>query len=606
MINLKRIVVLFNFFFVDYCLLEAQNIQSISSTQPVVTIDLKPVCVGSAIDVPFTSTGVYTFNTYTAQLSDSNGVFSSSPTVVGTFLNSDTYDPNLGSMPGSVSGQIPLVSQGCNYYIRVVSSSPFVVGSSWGPFCIGKCDITTNNKTDLNYCITNCSVFPLGLNSLISVDINTFNNTAAYNPGNLFTTQLFSAADFSQIGANGILGSMLSAYDTTLSIHIPCKDSLSFYGIPMGMSYMRVVATNPSVSSDTLGSLIRITIGAANSNAQIISSYDYGASYDFNLPYPWKPVKDTFCAGETAMLLFNPYNNSDMSTYKWISSGINGGSPFVSPSGANSNTLYVNLGGPGILTFKIQETSYGCLGAWSSEDTIVILGAPSVLISGPNPVCLGDTNHYQVPFENNTYYSWASNNGTVLGTSNNEIDIKFNTTLGSHIITIDAVNQCGSSTSSTTVVVNPLPLTPTITAIDTILLSSSTSDNQWYLNGNIILGATSQTYFVTQNGNYTVKVDNSCGSSSFSLEYNFSSMDIDQWNSNRTFLISPNPSNGKFRVELGDLQSASINVFNTMGEIVYQSETLNAEIDFTSKPKGIYFIQVQIGGKLVNKKLIVR
>lgn len=606
MINLKRIAILLNFFFLNCCLLEAQNMQLISTTQPVVTMDPKPVCVGSAIDIPFTSTGVYTFNTYIAQLSDSNGVFSSSPTVLGISINSGTYDPNLGSMPGSVSGQIPLISQGCNYYIRVVSSSPNVIGSSWGPFCIGKCDITTNNEIDLNFCVTNCSVFPLGLDSLISIDINTFNNTAVYNQGNLFTTQLFSSTDFSQIGANGILGTVVSTFDTTLNIHIPCKDSLSFYGIPIGMSYLRVVATNPSVLSDTLGSLIRINIGATNTIAKIISSYDYGAPYDFNLPYPWKPVKDTFCAGESAMLVFNPYSYSDESTYKWISSGINGGSPFVSPSGANSNELYVNLGGPGVLTFKIQETNYGCLGVWSPEDTIVVLGAPDVLISGPTSVCQGDTNHYQVPLENNTYYSWASNNGTVLGTANNEIDIQFNTTLGSHIITVDAINLCGSSTSSVSVVVNPLPLMPTITAIDTVLLSSSANGNQWYLNGNIIPGATSQTYFVIQNGNYTVKVTNACSNPSSSLQYNFSSMDIDERNSNRTFLISPNPSNGKFRVELGNLQSASINVFNAIGEIVYQSQILNAEIDFASKPKGIYFVQVQIGDNLVNKKLIIR
>ena len=431
----------------------------ITTMQPIVTLDTNAVCIGSDIDIPFTSTGVYTFNTYTAELSDSNGLFPATPTVVGTYSNSATYDPSLGQNPGSVSGQIPVVSPGCNYYIRVVSSSPVATGTPWGPFCIGQCDITTNNKQDLNFCVTDCSVSPLGLNSSIPVGIHSFNNIAVYNSGNVFTTQLMSSQNFGQIGANGILGSIASIHDTTLRVHIPCKDSLPILGIPTGMNYMRVVATNSSVPDNSLGSLIRVTIGAYRATPQIITSYDYAAPYNFNLPYPWIPVKDTFCSGETVELLFEPYNYSDMSTYKWICSGINGGNPFVSPSGANSNSLYVNLGGPGTLYFKIQETSYGCVGPWSPEDSILVLGPPNVSISGPSPVCQGDTNHYQVPFENNTYYHWTATGGAVVDTSNNVIQIQYpNVSPPNYTITIHAINQCGSATASKSIQVKPYPI----------------------------------------------------------------------------------------------------------------------------------------------------
>ncbi|MDO9187512.1 MAG: gliding motility-associated C-terminal domain-containing protein [Bacteroidia bacterium] len=429
----------------------------ITTMQPVVTMDTNAVCIGSAIDIPFASTGVYTFNTYTAQLSDSNGTFPATPVVVGTFVNSGTYDPALGTPPGSVSGQVPIVPPGCDYYIRIVSSNPVATGSQWGPFCIGECDITTNNKMDLSYCVGDCSVSPLGLNSLIPIDVNTYDDTAVYSPGNLFTTQLMSSMTFAQIGSNGILGAVAAVDDTTLNIHIPCKDSLPIIGVPIGMNYMRIVGTNSSEPDNTLGSLIRVTIGAIRSTPQIIDSYDYGADYDFTLPYPWKPMKDTFCSGETVMLMFTPYSYSDMSTYKWICSGINGGNPFVSPSGANSNELYVNLGGPGILTFKIQETSYGCVGPWSPVDSVVVLGPPNVLITGPSIVCQGDTNLFQVPFSDNTYYTWTSNNGTIIDTSNNEIDIKFPTTPGSHSITINSINQCGSASATKTIQVKPYP-----------------------------------------------------------------------------------------------------------------------------------------------------
>ena len=457
----------------------------ISTMQPVVTLDTNAVCVGSAIDIPFSSTGVYLFNSYTAELSDSNGTFPATPTIVGSNYNSETYDPAFGTPPGSVSGLVPNVPPGCNYYIRVVSDGPVSIGSPWGPFCIGKCDIKTNNLQDLNFCVGDCSAAPLGLNSIIPIDINSFDSIAVYSAGNLLTTQLMSSQNFGQLGVNGILGSADATGDTTLNIHIPCKDSLAIVGIPLGMNYLRVVGTNSSTPDNALGSLIRLTVGAYSSIPKIITSYDYGADYDFTLPYPWKPMKDTFCAGETVMILFNPYSFSDKSTYKWICNGINGGNPFVSPSGANSNELYINTGGPSILTFKVQETSYGCVGAWSPEDTVVVLGAPNVLITGPAIVCQGDTNHYQVPFSDNTYYAWSSNNGSIVDTANNEIELKFNTIVGSHNISINAINQCGSSSAIKNVQVKAYPNVnagiDTVVCINTsIMLSTPTGTGYAY------------------------------------------------------------------------------------------------------------------------------
>lgn len=157
----------------------------ITTLQPVVTLDTNAVCVGSDIDVPFYSTGVYTFNTYTAQLSDSNGIFSATPPVVGTAFNSTTYNPALGSNPGNVSGQIPIVPAGCGYYIRVVSSNPVSIGAPWGPFCIGNCDITTNNKIDLHFCVEDCAVSSAAIDTVLDVNINSFDSLAIYNPGNL-------------------------------------------------------------------------------------------------------------------------------------------------------------------------------------------------------------------------------------------------------------------------------------------------------------------------------------------------------------------------------------------------------------------------------------
>ncbi len=77
--------------------------------------------------------------------------------------------------------------------------------------------------------------------------------------------------------------------------------------------------------------------------------------------------------------------------------------------------------------------------------------------------------------------------------------------------------------------------------------------------------------------------------------------------------IYPNPSNGRFSVELHtDLsEKAVIKVSNVVGELLYQTEfshanqLSNMEIDLGDQRSGIYFVSVSIGDFNTNQKLII-
>jgi hypothetical protein len=87
----------------------------INTISAIVTTDPDTVCSRSAIDIKFTSTGVYNNNNkYIAELSDSAGNFTN-PLFVGELPSNQTFDPAIGGMPGTVSGLIPSVPEGCNY-----------------------------------------------------------------------------------------------------------------------------------------------------------------------------------------------------------------------------------------------------------------------------------------------------------------------------------------------------------------------------------------------------------------------------------------------------------------------------------------------------------
>ena len=97
-------------------------------------------------------------------------------------------------------------------------------------------------------------------------------------------------------------------------------------------------------------------------------------------------------------------------------------------------------------------------------------------------------------------------------------------TAGSYTVT--ATNSLGcSATSAATMVTVNTPATPVITASGSTVLcpgnsvtltSSAAASYQWYLNGNALSGATSQSYLVTTAGSYTVTTTNATGCSATS------------------------------------------------------------------------------------------
>ena len=95
-----------------------------SSTTPTLAtgvISGSPFCAGASVSVPFTATGTYAAgNVFTAQLSGVNGSFAS-------FTNIGSV---AGTTSGTISATIPTTTAaGADYHIRVVSSSPAVIGS---------------------------------------------------------------------------------------------------------------------------------------------------------------------------------------------------------------------------------------------------------------------------------------------------------------------------------------------------------------------------------------------------------------------------------------------------------------------------------------------
>lgn len=478
---------------------------TIKTLQPVVTKGPDTVCVNSVIEVPFFSTGVYTSsNKYIAQLSDKNGSFVS-PSVIGTSPDANTYDPNLFSPPGTVGGKVPVVPAGCGYYIRVISTSPVATSVAtadyFGPFCIKRCDMESNNTEDVQVCITDTS----GADTTVTFTINNLGNTSTYGVGNEFKIQVINSKTYAIINT-GVFGKVTANSNGKLTISIPDYPTLlTLLPYPgTGTYYMRLISTNSSNPGDTLGTLVHLIIGKL-------------------APPPITGVEDSvICAGDIADLYIWPFNFS--SSYQWQSPILSNGQP-VDWNDPDILITFPRSFRPGRYPFNARENNNGCYSPWSDTVWVNIITTPQTSITGPSPVCEGDTVTFKVPFLSQTYYSWSnswkdagSTKAMIIDTANNEYKLLFDST-GNINLRVTALNKCGQASGNKTVTVQPKPTVSagsdtTVCMGQSVTLSATginAASYSWSDSSSII--SSNQTVVITpdKSGKYIVTAANSLG-----------------------------------------------------------------------------------------------
>lgn len=143
---------------------------------------------------------------------------------------------------------------------------------------------------------------------------------------------------------------------------------------------------------------------------------------------------------------------------------------------------------------------------------------------------------------------------------------------------------------------NTPPAIPTITENANILNASSAAAYQWYMNGEKIVGATSQAYTPTQSGNYVVRITDSNGcvyQYSPTYIYVLTAAGLVDLNFSDKITFYPNPTCGIINISNASLygKQYSLQVTNQLGQVIktfYNAST----IDISDLPNGNYFIQL--------------
>jgi hypothetical protein len=211
-------------------------------------------------------------------------------------------------------------------------------------------------------------------------------------------------------------------------------------------------------------------------------------------------------------------------------------------------------------------------------------------------------------------YQWLLNGNSVIGATAPDY---FATTSGNYSYAATTVMGCSAISGNATVTVNTLPPIPVITQNGNILSTDPGYFYQWFLNGNPIGGATSQTYSVSLTGNYSVEINDGNNCSSLSTDYFMNPMNVASIspNENPDATIYPNPFNGTATINLQlpvDV-NVSIEINNLLGEKIYETGEgkLSAGMNSVLLDKsmfagsGTYFVKIFCGNSVLTRKVVV-
>ncbi len=151
------------------------------------------------------------------------------------------------------------------------------------------------------------------------------------------------------------------------------------------------------------------------------------------------------------------------------------------------------------------------------------------------------------------------------------------------------------------------PLDMSISQNGSSLTANQAGANYQWINcstGVFIMGATGQTYTATTNGDYAVIVNYS-GCSDTSNCFTVNSVGIIENGFGNELLVYPNPTDGKFSIDLGENHNTiTITVTDMSGKLIQlktynESQLLNLKIE---EPAGVYLLVI----KSRNKKAVIR
>lgn len=215
-----------------------------------------------------------------------------------------------------------------------------------------------------------------------------------------------------------------------------------------------------------------------------------------------------------------------------------------------------------------------------------------------NNVCEDEEAQFEVrEFFSDFQYQWMLNHQAISGETGNDISLSASGNL--EVVQWNAAGYRDTS-AIISVVVNPLPLKPTILKDEMKLMVSNQFDAyQWYRNGVPISGANAFEHEVTMNGDYHCRVQNLFNCYNYSDTTVFSSVWINPKETKYSIKLYPNPTLNNITIVTGFSDAYTLKISDISGKIILEyagQGNQPEEIDTAHLMPGSYFVIIEVSG----------
>lgn len=296
------------------------------------------------------------------------------------------------------------------------------------------------------------------------------------------------------------------------------------------------------------------------------------------LPTVTTLASDTFvCSGNQTVL-----SASGATTYNWSSGIVN----------AQSFTPTFTQ------TYSVTGTINGC----SDTDSILItVGTiPTILIEvSQDTVCLGEMVTLEASGALNYQWSTSDFGGTLYVSP---------PATSTYSVTASDINSCSATASQEVVARDPIDVSTVVNGV-VITANELNAVYQWRsCNSNTdIMGANSQSYTATVNGDYAVIVTSSAGCSDTSSCVSITEVGVEEPDES-VIVVLPNPFIEHITILIrDDKKQYVVEIFSTTGQMIKRAilSTEKVQISMNEVSSGVYFVRV-FNGQCVYQKRVVK
>jgi hypothetical protein len=463
------------------------------------------------------SINVTTSGSYTVQVTNAAGCQSTASTPTVVTVNPGPPAPTItagGATTFCAGGSVTLTSSAGNSYL-------WSTGATTASINVTTSGSYTVQITDASGCQSTASTpTVVTVNAAPAAPTITPSGSTTFCTGGSVT--LTSSAGNSYLWSTGA---------TTASINVTTSGSYSVQvtnvnGCLSAASSPTTVTVNalPGVPTITAGGPTTfcaggsVTLTSSAGNSYLWSTGATTASINVTTPgsYTVQVTNAGGCqssASAPTVITVNPAPTAPTITAGGPTTFCAGGSVTLTSSAGNSylwstgaTTASINVTASGSYTVQITDAN-GCQSTASTPTAVTVNAlptAPTITPSGSTSICAGGS--VTLTSSAGATYSWST------GATTASINV---TSSGSYSVQITDANGCTSPTSSpTTVTVNALPASPTITAGGPTTFCAGGSVTLTSSAGNSYLWSTGETTAsinATTSGNYTVQVTNAAG-----------------------------------------------------------------------------------------------